>query len=367
MKKQNLNNLGPNSHQMKLILFFCLYSSLSYSQFFILDSVPLTINFLEANLNASQKTIIKQKFRTIGQTKEAKAEINLYAYSILDEYQREQFENAWKQRTINRINSDYSYLNLTLRQYEKLLNAMEHQNGSDTFKIIDTYSPVPVDSVMALLDTTQLTLEANYQNQKKMNIEKNKKDANEAKAKEVAFEKKRIELIKPYYEKNVLKTRKKIVSKIGNANPHDLKLIDSIAALYQARINIDRNSEIKKCYNQDSILISPIQKEIIQYKYERYSLMPNLCIYWCKFGTNKTPAIEAEEEKVVSGLEYIKATYPTLIFDSLQKLKKKKSKLQANIEKARPEQKPGTTVNIVADERVQLVEEIAELILVKNE
>lgn len=296
---------------------------------------------------------------------EAYDRINLYTYFLLDDDQKSAYEKAWIRLTENRIRAEFSYLNLSEEQVKRILYTMQNLRGADTIKIIKHYPDIPKDSMMLMLDSNQLALEKEQQEEKIRNREKYIIESDHEKARDTAFERKRLQYVSKYYSQHLYKAKRNAVERISKFRYEDVKRVHQLTNIYQSRVIADMKLGVERCYSRDSILIAPINKKLIEIKYHRYSLLPNLCVYWCRFGTDDTPEANAEETHIINELEYLKMTYEERLSNILRYLQKHKTKLLAKINAARPPKKEGTVVNIVAEGRVQSVENIAELLLAK--
>ncbi|MGB4850133.1 MAG: hypothetical protein WBP41_19570 [Saprospiraceae bacterium] len=327
------------------------------------------------NLTKDQKTLIVNEYNDLRSTDQYKIsgkaqlfalnKVNIYAHSILSDDQKILYASAWKDQTLSLIHSYYHYLNLTEVQKEKIIATMESVPGFDSLQIINYFPDIPKDTMFSLLDSTQLAAEAGQQKQIKRNFENAMAAADSGRLQDATFEKTRVRFILKYYAKHLRNEHKSILHKLQYINIEDAKRIAVISNLYQKRVKSDRIQEIRKCYTSDSLLIAPINKQLIEYSYERFALQPNLCVYWCRFGASRTPEIKDEEEQILSVLESIKLTYPDIVNDSILRLKKHKTKLKNKIEHVRPSRKTGTVVNIIADKRIEALDDIAELILIQ--
>ena len=291
--------------------------------------------------------------------------VNIYAHAVLSNDQKVLFDSAWEDHTLRIIHSYYHYLNLTGSQKEVIVATMESVPGFDSLKIIQFFPDIPKATMISLLDSTQLAAEETQQKQIKLNFENYLAEADSGRLQEAAFEKMRVEFILKYYTPHLQNEHKSILVQLHKTSMEDAKRVETISDLYQRRVKSDRMQEILKCYSSDSVLIAPINKERLNQLYERFSLQPNLCVYWCRFGTAVTPEIKTEENQILTSLEYIKLNYPEIINNSIHHLKKYKAKLNKKIERVRPPCKAGTVVNIVSDKRTESLSDIAELLLVQ--
>lgn len=358
---------------MKYITIFCLLSNVCFSQASTFDSIYLNRAFEMVNLTNDQKSQIVNKFNELRATAQFKVsgeaqlyalnKVNIYAHDILSDDQKVVFDSTWKDQTLWIIYSSYHHLNLTEAQKEKIISTMESTPGFDSLQIIRFSPDIPVDTMMSLLDSTQLAAEAAHQRQIRLNFENAMAKGDSDRLADATFEKKRVQLILKYYTKHLQHEHKSIISELQERNIEDARRVVEISELYQKRVNTDKIQEIRKCYTSDSVLIAPINKELLEYRYERFALLPNLCIYYCRFGAARTPEIIAEEKQIMSDLESIKQNYPDIINTSILRLKKHKTKLVHKIEQARPSPKSGGSVTIVSDQRTQTLEHIAELLL----
>lgn len=359
---------------MKLFVLFCFCSNLCFSQKSTFDSIYLNIAFEKVSLTEDQKSLIVNLYKNLRTTDHYKSsgeaqifalnQVNLYAHSLLSHNQKMTFDSAWEKHTLNLIHSYHHHLNLTPHQKERVIAAMRSVPGFDSLQIIN-YSPaIPKDTIISLLDDTQQAAEAIHQDLIKRNFERSMAQNDSAGCHDAVFEKRRVEFIRKYYAKHLQKEHKIVLNKLKERNLDDATNVALISNLYQERVQADKTQQIRRCYSSDSVIIAPIKKESIEYQYARYSLQPNLCVYWCKFGSNKTPEMKAEEKKIMSDLESIQQRYPDIINPSIQRLQKHKMKLNRKVEQERPVRK-GTVVSIVSDKRTEALEGIAELLLIR--
>jgi hypothetical protein len=345
-----------------------------FSQASIFDTIYLNGNFRSVNLSEFQKGLIAMEFSVLKSELSstvpgeylvlALPKINLFAYSLLDEDQKRLFEKSWRQSTLNLIHSKYHYLNLSEEQKDIIIEVMENTNGSDTLKITKHYPDFPKDAIMAVLDSTQLQLEEEQRKQIKLNFEKYITGSDVEKAKDTAFERHRLALVTDYSRKHLQKAKRKVLVKILMINSEDVKKVDEITNIYHARVQSSRKKEIARFYSQDSVLIAPINKLLVEYKHKRFELQPDLCVYWC-LGADDSAETKEEEEEILQHLEYFKKTYDDILGRSLHPLKKNRANLDSKVNAARTPKRPGTVVNIVASSRIQSVDDIAELLLVQ--
>lgn len=362
--------------KMKYVIILCLYSKICLSQGNFFDTIYLNRNFLNVSLSESQKGLIAKEFITLKSSVNVTSDgewmlsvlpkINLFAHSILRNDQKILFENSWRESALSLIQSYYHYLKLNDLQKDKIIEIMENVKGADTLKITKYFPDFPKDSIMSMLDSTQLVLEAEQQRQIKQNFENYISGLDPEKARDTAFERYRLELVTVYNKKHLQQAKNKIFEKLMKRSAKDAEKINEITEIYQKRVELSKLRSIERFYSQDSILIAPIQKLLMEYRYKRFALQPNLCVYWC-LGTDDSTETKEEEEKIVLSLEYFQKTYMDILDKTFRQLKKNRTKLDSRIEAARPPGKPGTVVNIVAGSRILSVEAIAELLLVRFE
>ena len=358
---------------MKYLFFLMLCSQVCFSQKSIFDTIYLNPNFRQVNLTEPQKELIASHYRGSKPKTRSSADsivnaynrINLYTYFLLDNDQKSAYEKAWNQLTENRIRAEFSYLNLSDQQVQRILYTMQNFSGADTLKIIKHYPDIPKDSLLFMLDSNQIALEKEHQEEKIRNREKYIIESDLEKARDTAFERKRLQLVTKYYSQHLQKAKRKAVQLISRINYEDAQRVQQLTNIYQSRVIADMKLAGGRCYSRDSILIAPINQKLIAIKYYRYSLLPNLCVYWCRFGTDDTPEANAEETHIINELEYLKKTYDEKLSNILRNLQQHKTKLLEKIDFARPPKQKGTVVNIVAEGRIQAVEKIAELLLAK--
>ncbi|MEO6130868.1 MAG: hypothetical protein ABIQ02_03395 [Saprospiraceae bacterium] len=359
---------------MKFVILFGLCSNLCFSQASIFDSIYLNPNFRPANLTEDQKDSVRNEFNILNLTPNLntsnKSELpafqkgNLYTYSLLNDMQKHLFESSWKHSALSQIHSRYHYLNLSEKQKNEIIEFIEDSPKFDTLKVIEFYPNIPRSFVISLLDSTQLKLETEQQSQALISYEKYLAWSDIEKSKDTTFEKYRLDLVAVYSKKYLQKAKQRILNKILKISPDDAKEIGEITGIYRARVNLDLLRRVRDCYSRDSVLIAPNTKLLVAYKLKRYTLMPNLCTYWCRFGVEDTAETKNEEEHILKTLENFKIKYKHILDREINNIKKNKLKLNTKIEAARPAKKPGTVVSIVAEARIQAVDDYAELLLV---
>ncbi len=360
---------------MKFVALFCLFANVCFSQASTFDSIYLNNAFEAVNLTVDQKTLIVNEFNDLRSTEQYKNsgeeqvyalhKVNIYAHTILNDDQKLLFDSAWKENTLNIIHSYYHHLKLTEAQKEKIIATMESVPGFDSLQIINFFPDIPKDTMISLLDSTQLVAEAAQQKQIQINFEKSMAESDPERLDDVIFEKAKVGYIRNYYKKHLRNEHKIILGKLQNSNVEQAKSVEVIGNLYQNRVKSDKILDILKCYSSDSVLIAPNNKERLEYRYEGFALLPDLCVYWCRFGASLTPERKAEERLILSELESIYRNYPEILDESILRLEKHKMKLEKKIEKRRPSCKEGTVVNIVSDKRIEALDDIAELLLVQ--
>ena len=357
---------------MKYTILLCFWTQICFSQKTIFDTIYLNENFRSVHLSEDQKGIIADEFTIMKSNADTgvpgeyliqvNPKINLFAHSILSEDQKVLFDTSWRERTSRLIHSNYHYLMLSDPQKDQVIKIMQNVDGYDTLKITVNYPDIPKEAVISVLDTNQLLLEAEHQKEMKLNYEKYISESDIEKAKDTAFERQRLLLVTDYNKKYLQKAKRKVLESIMKINSEDCEKVNDITDVYQTRVEKSRQDGMARFYSQDTVLIAPINKLLVEYRHKRFELQPNLCVYWC-LGVDDSPEAEAEEEEILQSLEYFKKTYDDILSNSLHKLEKHRTKLEANIEAIRPTKKPGTVVNVVAGSRIQSLEEIAELLL----
>lgn len=352
----------------QLFIIFCCISTVCLGQVRDISNVFFEPHYREVSLTAIQSEAIfhaDDSLKKIGlPTFKIYTTLNAFIYSILSKGQKAQYDSIYQDYWFRIHKNIYDYLNLSDEQVMKLVKIQSGLLTSDSLRSASEYNLIIRRTIYNLLDTSQINLyvereKLNDQNQRKLRAqgdEENKKNAD--------FQIKRLGLVKKYHQKFLSKSKARVLKEIRLVNNADALKLKEIENKYQARTHIVEKIELMYCYSEDSVLLAPLTAEYIKAKYEIRRYQPSLCMYWCAMGGETVDFIE-EEEWMYQQLEYFKSTYPSSIEKELSFLVKKKDKLNKAIDKFRPEKYKGTIVTLVAEERVQALEEVAELLLTR--
>ncbi len=350
---------------MKLILILVCLSNVSISQTFY-DVERICDKYWQVQFSRTQQELLLAKFKTIHPdsvhyTKET-GKFNQYVYSVLNEEQKRSFDSLCKYNFVMVNAGLYAHLQLTTDQTNKMFDILRSMDKTDSIQANGCFTIFPKDSLLTILDATQLAAEFQKNAEEKKRYHRQVAHSDSLRYNEMIFYREKLQLVKRFHTKHLSNAKERLLKNIKSIHPEDITNASQLMLTYQDQVDQTLRSESHRFqYDSDSVLLEPNRKAILEYRHEAFKYFPDLCIYWCRFGAQRTPEFIEEENRLTAQLAYFKTTYAKYIVQEEHHLKKHIIKFQGQIEEIKPPKKPGVT--ILPDVKIPDLETTALLLL----